>query len=153
MCYYGNGEKKQHKCENEPSRERDGFSATDFFFVSFESCASEIPPHKRKGNMFIRGKSLYKMLLFGKWNLTFLNQNAMCLFTFLCIHLFENVGGFKGRYLLCWYSYTAYTVISIPMAYIWTLNKIALGCRHHFQSWHSSDYTNLQLFCSWVLLD
>lgn len=52
------------------------------FFVSFESCASEIPPHKRKGNMFIRGKSLYKMLLFGKWNLTFLNQNAMCLFTF-----------------------------------------------------------------------
>lgn len=123
------------------------------FFVSFESCASEIPPHKRKGNMFIRGKSLYKILLFGKWNLTFLNQNAMCLFTFLCIHLFENVGGFKGRYLLCWYSYTASTVISIPMAYIWTLNKIALGCRHRFQSWHSSDYTNLQLFCSWVLLD
>lgn len=133
-------------------RERWVFSHWLFFCILWVLCEWNTTTQKKRKYVY-SGKSLYKMLLFGKWNLTFLNQNAMCLFTFLCIHLFENVGGFKGRYLLCWYSYTAYTVISIPMAYIWTLNKIALGCRHRFQSWHSSDYTNLQLFCSWVLLD
>lgn len=58
-------EKKNTSARMNPAEREMGFQPLSFF-VSFESCASEIPPHKREGNMFIQGKSLYKILLFVK---------------------------------------------------------------------------------------